>query len=84
MTEEDKTLLRLSAIERQIRDFKEKFEAGTADADNFISIGEIERLWGELQDNTNIIYSEMVREMMSSVDETALVRKKKESSRRRG
>jgi hypothetical protein len=67
-------------IERLIRDFKEKFEAGTADADNFMSITEIELLWSELQNKTNNIYSDMVRKLMSEVDERDLICKKKDIS----
>jgi hypothetical protein len=64
-------------IERLIDEFKEKFKAGTTDADNFISITEIELLWSELQDKTNNIYSDMIRKLMSEVNERDLIRKKK-------
>ena len=66
-------------IERLIDEFKEKFKAGTSDADNFISITDIELLWSELQNKTNNIYSDMIRKLMSEVDERDLIRKKKES-----
>jgi hypothetical protein len=36
-------------------------------------------LWAELQSNTNNIYSDMLRDMMSSLDERELIRKKKEN-----
>jgi len=68
---------KIAEIERLINEFKETFKAGTTDADNFITIHEIERLWGELQNNTNNIYSDMLRELMSNVDESQLIRKKK-------
>ena len=71
---------RIAEIERLINDFKEKFETGTSDADNFITLHEIERLWGELQSSTNNIYSDMIRELMSKVDESQLIRKKKENT----
>jgi hypothetical protein len=73
------TGVKLAEIERLIEEFKEKFEAGTSDAENFITMFEIEQLWSELQNNTNNIYSDMVRELMSTVDERDLIRKKKES-----
>lgn len=75
----DFTNLRLTEIERQISEFKEKFQAGTSDAENFMTIHEIERLWGELLSNTQNIYSDMVRELMSNVDERELIHKKKEN-----
>ena len=74
------TDIRISEIERLIQDFKEKFKAGTSDVDNFMSITEVELLWGELQDKTNCIYSDMLRKLMSEVDERDLIRKKKENT----
>jgi hypothetical protein len=68
----------IAIIERLIRIFKEKFIAGTLDANNFISISQIELLWSELQNGTNNIYSDMIRKMMSEVDESDLIRKKKD------
>ena len=73
----------LAEIERLIKEFKEKFEAGTSDADNFLNISEIELMWGELQHKTNNIYSDMVRKMMNEVDESDLIRKKNDNSRAR-
>jgi hypothetical protein len=64
-------------IERLINEFKEKFRAGTSNADDFITITEIELLWSELRDKTNNIYSDMMRKLMSEVDERDLIRKKK-------
>jgi hypothetical protein len=74
------TDLRIAQIERLIQDFKSKFYAGTVDPDDFMTITEIELLWSELQDKTNKIYSDMVRELMSEVDERNLISKKKEST----
>jgi hypothetical protein len=74
------TDVRLAEIERLLADFKAKFEAGTSDSENFISMNEIERMWGELRAKTDNIYSDMLREMMSSIDERDLIRKKKEST----
>ena len=70
------TRYELAEIERLIKEFKEKFEAGTTDADDFMNISEIEMLWSELQYKTNNIYSDMVRKMLSEVDEKDLIRKK--------
>jgi Ca2+-binding EF-hand superfamily protein len=75
----DLTSVRIAEIERLIKEFKEKFEAGTSNADDFITMNEIEKMWAELQNNTNNVYSDMIKEMMSSVDERDLIRKKKEN-----
>ena len=71
---------RIEEIERLMQVFKEKFKEGTSNADSFLTISEIEQLWGELQDKTNNIYSDMVRELMSNVDESDLIRRKKENT----
>jgi len=77
--ERDDTNANIVEIEGLIREFKEKFRAGTIDADNFMTITEIELLWSELQNKTNNIYSDMIRKLMSEVDERDLIRKKKDS-----
>ena len=78
--EKGATSYEIAEIERLIKEFKEKFEARTADADNFMNISEMELMWGELQHKTNNIYSDMVRKMMSEVDESDLIRKKNDNS----
>jgi hypothetical protein len=75
---------RIDELERLLRDFKEKFEAGTSDAENFLTMHEIERMWSELRGNTDYIYSDMLSELMSDVDESDLIRKKKESTKKKG
>ena len=70
----------LLEIERLIQEFKEKFVAGTSDADNFMTISQIELIWSELQNRTHNIYSDMIRKMMSEVNESELIRKKKDIS----
>lgn len=70
--------LEIARIERLIQEFKEKFASGTTDADNFLTISQIELLWSELQNGTNHIYSDMIRKMMSEVNESELIRKKKD------
>ena len=66
--------LEIAEIEHLIRDFKEKFVAGTANSEDFMTISQLEMIWGELQDRTNNIYSDMIRKMMSEVDEGDLIR----------
>ena len=75
---------RIEEIERLMQVFKDKFKEGTSSADDFMTISEIEKLWGELQDKTNNIYSDMVRELMSNVDESDLIRRKKENTGGKG
>jgi DNA-binding HxlR family transcriptional regulator len=36
-------------------------------------------MWGELRDKTNNIYSDMLSKMMSDIDESDIIRKKKEN-----
>jgi hypothetical protein len=75
---EDQMRMEIAEIERLIQEFKEKFTEGTSDAENFMNISEIEMLWSDLQNRTNNIYSGMVRKLMSEVNESDLIRKKKE------
>jgi hypothetical protein len=75
--QQDSQHVRLSEIGRLVKSFEERFKDGTSDADNFITIHEIERMWGELQADTLNIYSDMVRELISDIDERDLIRKKK-------
>ena len=70
--------IEIAEIERLIHEFKEKFLIKTKAADDFITITELELLWGELQNRTNNIYSDMIRKLMSEVDESELIRKKKD------
>jgi hypothetical protein len=71
-------------IERLINEFREKFQAGTIDSENFMTIHEIERMWGELLGNTQNIYLDMVSELISNVNESELIRKKKENIHKKG
>ena len=73
--------IEIAEIERLIQEFKEKFATGTSNADNFMNISDIEMIWSNLQNKTNNIYSEMVHKLMSEVDESELIRKKKEDTK---
>lgn len=75
---------RISEIERIIKEFNERFKAGTSDSENFITMNEIERMWSELRNGTDQVYSEMVQDLMGSIDESDLIRKKKESTETKG
>jgi hypothetical protein len=74
---------KIEELERLLKDFKEKFEAGTSDTENFLTMHEIERMWSELRGNTDYIYSDMLSELMSNVDEGDLIRKKKENTKKK-
>lgn len=76
-SKDDSVITEITKIEQLIQEFKEKFAAGTSDADSFMTISQIELLWGELQNSTQNIYSDMLMKMMSEVDESDLIRKKK-------
>ena len=72
--------IEISEIERLIKEFKEKFAAGTVDTDDFMTISQLELMWGELQNRTNNIYSDMIQKLMSEVDESVLIYKKKDTT----
>ena len=74
---------RMIEIERLMGEFNEKFHAGTSNAENFITMSEIEHMWSELRNKTDNIYSDMICELLSSVDEGDLIRKKKESMQKK-
>jgi molecular chaperone GrpE (heat shock protein) len=74
---------KIAELERLLKVFKEKFESGTSDAENFLTMREIERMWSELRGNTDYIYSDMLSELMSNVDESELIRKKKENTKKK-
>ena len=74
--------VRIGEIERLVNEFQEKFKAGTTQIENFITMTEIERMWSELRNKTDIIYSDMLCELLSSVDESELIRVKKQNTGR--
>ncbi len=60
--------------------FRERIRAGTSDPEHFLTISEIERLWSELRGDTSLLYSDMLSELLSNVDEAELIRKKKRNT----
>jgi len=62
---------------RIVEEFRQRIIAGTSKQDQFLTISEIERLWFELRGNTSLLYSDMLTELISDVDESELIRKKK-------
>lgn len=71
---------RIAEIKRSVEKFQSDFEEGTSDPDHFMTMSEIERLWAELRNNTDKIYSDMVMELMANVNEEKLISKKNENS----
>ena len=76
--------IEIAEIERIIREFKEKFAAGTKSVDDFLTISELEVMWSELKNRTNNIYSDMIQKMISEVDEAYLILKKKDTTKAKG
>ena len=51
------------------------------DPDRFLTLSEIEELWGKLIGDTNVLYSDMLQQLIRNVDEKDLIRQKKENTR---
>jgi hypothetical protein len=77
---ENEMEVRVAEIERLIKEFKQTFKERTSSADDFITMSEIETMWGSLRKNTDNLYSDIVRELLRDVDEGNLIRKKKENT----
>ncbi len=71
---------RIEEIQRLIDKFQSEFKEGTSDPEHFMTMSDIEKLWGELRNNTEKIYSDMVMDLMANVDEQVLVSKKNRNS----
>ena len=70
----DPTILEVA---RLIKEFKLDFSAKTSDTEKFLTINELENSWTELRNSTDVLYSDMIRQLMSRVDEREMVCKKK-------
>ena len=70
-------------LSRIVKEFEEKIQNGTEDPDRFLTLTEIEELWGKLIGDTNILYSDMLQSLIQNIDERGLIRQKKENSRPR-
>ena len=62
---------------RIVEEFRQRIVKGTSDPENFLTISDIERLWSELRGDTSLLYSDMLSDLLSSADESELIRKKK-------
>lgn len=72
---------RISELQRLIEKFQSDFKNGTSDPENFMTMSDIENLWSNLRNSTDKIYSDMVMELMSEVDEKKLISKKNKNSK---
>ena len=64
-------------------DFREKIIEGTTNPDDFLSITDIENLWSKLRGDTSLLYSDVLSEVLSNIDESELIRKKTPLPRQR-
>ena len=71
----------IGELARIVKEFEEKIQNGTEDPDRFLTLTEIEELWGKLIGDTNVLYSDMLQSLIRNIDERGLVRQKKENSR---
>ena len=69
---------------RIVEEFRQRIISGTSDLDHFLTISEIEQLWSELRGDTTLIYSDMLSDLLSNVDESDLIRKKKQNTGKKG
>jgi len=63
-----------------LEDFQQSIVNGTTNADDFLSITDIENLWSKLRGDTSLLYSDALSGILSCVDESELIRKKKPST----
>lgn len=73
----------IGELNRLVREFEERILDGTEDPDRFLTLAEMEELWGKLIGDTTVLYSSMLQDLISSVDERAIIRKKKRISEKR-
>jgi hypothetical protein len=67
------------ALSNLVAEFRQRIKSGTSDPEKFLSITEIESMWSKLREATNELYTEMLTELLSDLDEREIIRKKKES-----
>jgi hypothetical protein len=71
-------------VNRLMDEFREKVGDGTKSGDKFMTLTEIERLWGDLKHGTSEVYTDMVMEALHSANDGDLVRKKKQNTGKKG
>jgi hypothetical protein len=68
---------------QKVEVFRQRIIAGTTDPDNFLTITDIERLWSELRGDTSLLYSDMLSDILSKVDESGIIHKKKRTTEKK-
>lgn len=71
----------IGELTRIVKEFEEKIQNGTEDPERFLTLTEIEELWGILIGETNVLYSDMLQNLIQNIDEKEIVRSKKENTR---
>jgi len=69
---------------RIVDEFRQHVIEGTSNSEHFLTISDIEHLWSELRGNTSLLYSDMLSDLLSDVEESELIRKKKRNTKKRG
>lgn len=54
------SFITIDELTRLVREFEERFQNETEDPDRFLTLPELEDLWGKLVGDTNAVYSDMV------------------------
>lgn len=70
-------------ISKDIDEFGNVLKNGTASADGFLTLSEIEEKWADLNKRTSKTYSDMVSAFLSNANEKDIIRSKKDSSGRK-
>ena len=71
----------LGELTRIVKEFEEKVKNGAENPDRFLTLSEVEELWGKLIGETNVIYSDMLHDLIQNISEKELIRRKKENSK---
>ena len=71
----------IGELTRIVKEFEEKIQNGTRNPDDFLTITEIETLWSKLIGDTNVLYSDMLQNLINGIDEKELIRSKKENTK---
>ena len=86
---DNKTIDRIASdakleISHQIDKFVADLQNGTSNADDFTTITQLEEKLSLLHSNTTKTYSDILSAYLSSMDETALIKRKKGNTGKRG
>ena len=71
----------IGELTRIVKEFEEKIQNGTEDPERFLTLTEIEEIWRKLIRETNVLYSDMLQNLIQNIDEKEIVRSKKENTR---